>query len=109
MALRALLDALDPQPGEALVLTQLVGLSYAEAAEVCGCPLGTIRSGVARARADLVAGFGARRQFRDGTSGEWRYRAATGSSVAAARVARVTKCSATNDIVGIVPASITTA
>jgi RNA polymerase sigma-70 factor, ECF subfamily len=32
-----------------------VGLSYAEAAEVAGCPVGTIRSRVARARADLVA------------------------------------------------------
>ncbi|HEY7563898.1 MAG TPA: sigma-70 family RNA polymerase sigma factor [Acidimicrobiia bacterium] len=40
---------------EALVLTQIVGLSYAEAAAVCGCPLGTIRSRVARARADLMA------------------------------------------------------
>jgi RNA polymerase sigma-70 factor (ECF subfamily) len=58
VALRALLDALDPERREAFVLTQLVGLSYAEAAEVCGCPLGTIRSRVARARAELVDGFG---------------------------------------------------
>jgi RNA polymerase sigma-70 factor, ECF subfamily len=40
------------------VLTQLVGLSYAEAADVCGCPVGTIRSRVARARGDLVTAFG---------------------------------------------------
>jgi RNA polymerase sigma-70 factor (ECF subfamily) len=39
----------------AFVLTQVVGLSYAEAADVCGCPIGTIRSRVARARADLAA------------------------------------------------------
>ena len=39
----------------AFVLTQVLGLSYAEAAEVCGCPTGTIRSRVARARADLLA------------------------------------------------------
>jgi RNA polymerase sigma-70 factor (ECF subfamily) len=39
---------------EAFVLTQLLGLSYEEAAEVCSCPPGTIRSRVARARADLV-------------------------------------------------------
>ncbi|MGY1914380.1 sigma-70 family RNA polymerase sigma factor [Blastococcus sp. SYSU DS0973] len=39
---------------EAFVLTQLLGLSYAEAADVIGCPVGTIRSRVARARADLV-------------------------------------------------------
>jgi RNA polymerase sigma-70 factor (ECF subfamily) len=30
-------------------------LSYAEAAEVCRCPVGTIRSRVARARDDLVS------------------------------------------------------
>ena len=58
VALRALLDVLDGPRREAFVLTQLVGLSYAEAAEVCGCPVGTIRSRVARARADLVNAFG---------------------------------------------------
>lgn len=40
---------------EALLLTQLLGLSYADAAEVCGCPVGTIRSRVARARDTLLA------------------------------------------------------
>jgi RNA polymerase sigma-70 factor (ECF subfamily) len=39
----------------ALVLTALMGFGYAEAAEICGCPVGTVRSRVARARADLVA------------------------------------------------------
>lgn len=39
----------------AFVLTQLIGLSYTEAAEVEGVPVGTIRSRVARARAELVA------------------------------------------------------
>lgn len=44
-----------PEPRRtAFVLTQLVGLSYAEAAEVERCPVGTIRSRVARARDDLV-------------------------------------------------------
>lgn len=38
----------------AFVLTQTLGLSYAEAAEVCACPVGTIRSRVARAREDLL-------------------------------------------------------
>ncbi|NHC44296.1 sigma-70 family RNA polymerase sigma factor [Motilibacter aurantiacus] len=42
---------------EAFVLTQALGLSYAEAAEVCGVPIGTIRSRVARARADLVEAY----------------------------------------------------
>jgi RNA polymerase sigma-70 factor, ECF subfamily len=52
--LNLLLDALDPDRREALVLTQVLGLSYAEAADVAGCPVGTIRSRVARARQDLV-------------------------------------------------------
>ncbi len=50
-----LLDALTDDRREAFVLTQLVGLSYDEAAAVVGCPIGTIRSRVARARADLLA------------------------------------------------------
>jgi RNA polymerase sigma-70 factor (ECF subfamily) len=55
---RAILRTLDPVRREAFVLTQLVGLSYAEAADVCRCPVGTIRSRVARARDDLVAALG---------------------------------------------------
>jgi RNA polymerase sigma-70 factor (ECF subfamily) len=51
--IRILLDGLDPKRREALVLTQVLGLSYAEAADICGCPVGTIRSRVARARDDL--------------------------------------------------------
>ena len=42
----------------AFVLTQLLGLSYAEAAAVEGVPVGTIRSRVARARTDLVDAVG---------------------------------------------------
>ena len=53
--LRSLVTTLDLDRREAFVLTQLLGLSYAEAAAVCGCPVGTIRSRVARAREDLVA------------------------------------------------------
>jgi RNA polymerase sigma-70 factor (ECF subfamily) len=52
--LDALVSALAPERREAFVVTQLVGLSYQEAAEVCGCPIGTIRSRVARARLDLL-------------------------------------------------------
>jgi RNA polymerase sigma-70 factor (ECF subfamily) len=48
-----LLDALDADRRAAFVLTQMIGCSYAEAADICGCPVGTIRSRVARARADL--------------------------------------------------------
>jgi RNA polymerase sigma-70 factor (ECF subfamily) len=49
-----LLARLDPERREAFVLTQLLGLPYAEAAAIVGCPVGTIRSRVARARGDLV-------------------------------------------------------
>ena len=49
-----LLGTLDPERRLAFVLTQLFGFSYADAAEVCDCPVGTIRSRVARARADLI-------------------------------------------------------
>lgn len=52
--LNALVDALDPDRRSAFVLTQVVGCSYEEAAEICGCPVGTIRSRVARARGDLI-------------------------------------------------------
>jgi RNA polymerase sigma-70 factor (ECF subfamily) len=51
---------LDPERREAFVLTQVLGMSYAEAAQVCGCPLGTIRSRVARARMDLMGRLEAR-------------------------------------------------
>jgi RNA polymerase sigma-70 factor (ECF subfamily) len=51
--LTLLLAGLPRERREAFVLTQLVGLSYAEAADVCGCEIGTIRSRVARARDDL--------------------------------------------------------
>jgi RNA polymerase sigma-70 factor, ECF subfamily len=52
---RALVADLDAERREAFVLTQIIGLSYADAARVCACPVGTIRSRVARARMDLVA------------------------------------------------------
>jgi RNA polymerase sigma-70 factor (ECF subfamily) len=50
-----ILRHVEPDRREAFVLTQLVGLSYEEAATVIGCPIGTVRSRVARARADLAA------------------------------------------------------
>lgn len=54
VALRELLDALPDERREAFVLTHLVGLPYAEAADVTGCPIGTVRSRVARARTSLI-------------------------------------------------------
>jgi RNA polymerase sigma-70 factor (ECF subfamily) len=55
LATHDLLAPLEPERRAAFVLTQLFALSYDEAAEVCGCPVGTIRSRVARARSDLIA------------------------------------------------------
>lgn len=49
-----LLGRLEPERRTAFVLTQVLGLGYVEAAQVCRCPVGTIRSRVARARADLM-------------------------------------------------------
>jgi RNA polymerase sigma-70 factor (ECF subfamily) len=54
-ALAELIRGLPDERREAFLLTQIAGLAYMEAAEVCGCPVGTIRSRVARAREDLVA------------------------------------------------------
>jgi RNA polymerase sigma-70 factor, ECF subfamily len=54
-AVSDLLARLDPDRRVAFVLTQVFRMPYQEAAVVCGCPVGTIRSRVARARDDLVA------------------------------------------------------
>jgi RNA polymerase sigma-70 factor, ECF subfamily len=53
-----LLRRLPDQRRAAFALTQVLGLSYAEAAAVEGVPVGTIRSRVARARAGLVDAVG---------------------------------------------------
>lgn len=55
VALAEMLAGLEPERRAAFVLTQVLGLSYEETAEVCGCPVGTVRSRVARARGDLIA------------------------------------------------------
>ena len=52
--LAALVRSLDPDQRSAFVLTQVIGLSYEEAAEACACPVGTIRSRVSRARIELA-------------------------------------------------------
>jgi len=49
-----LITRLSPAQREAFVLTQIAGCSYAEAADLCGVEIGTIRSRVARARQELV-------------------------------------------------------
>jgi RNA polymerase sigma-70 factor (ECF subfamily) len=51
--LRRGLDMLQDDQREALILIGASGLSYDEAAEICGCAVGTIKSRVSRARKAL--------------------------------------------------------
>ena len=51
---RALLHLPQPQR-EALILVGAGGFAYEEAAEICGCAVGTIKSRVARGRVALEA------------------------------------------------------
>jgi RNA polymerase sigma-70 factor, ECF subfamily len=53
-AMEAALQRLPDEHREALVLVGGAGLTYEEAAEVCGCALGTIKSRVNRARNRLL-------------------------------------------------------
>ena len=53
---RALIDALPEDRREALILTQVLGYTYEEAAKIAGVRVGTIRSRVSRARKDLIEG-----------------------------------------------------
>jgi RNA polymerase sigma-70 factor (ECF subfamily) len=50
----AALAKLEPRQREVLIMIGASGLSYDEAAKVCGCPTGTIKSRVNRARAELA-------------------------------------------------------
>ncbi|MET9464828.1 sigma-70 family RNA polymerase sigma factor [Streptomyces sp. NPDC006544] len=54
VALAELLAAIPAERREVFVLTQLLGLPYAEAAVMLGVPIGTVRSRVARARSSLI-------------------------------------------------------
>jgi RNA polymerase sigma-70 factor (ECF subfamily) len=53
-SLQAALARLPDEHREALILVGAAGLTYEEAAEICGCALGTIKSRVNRARARLL-------------------------------------------------------
>ncbi|MCB0977809.1 MAG: sigma-70 family RNA polymerase sigma factor [Acidimicrobiales bacterium] len=57
--IREAIARLSPQRREAFVLTQLLGFGYEESAEIVGCPTGTIRSRVARARVDMIGDLSA--------------------------------------------------
>jgi RNA polymerase sigma-70 factor (ECF subfamily) len=54
----ALLQVLGHDRREAFVMTQVLGMPYAEVAAVCRVPVGTVRSRVARARAELADALG---------------------------------------------------
>ncbi len=49
-----LLMSINPERREAFLLTQYIGLSYEEVACILQCPIGTVRSRVARARTELA-------------------------------------------------------
>jgi len=53
--LRHAMDKLSDDQREALILVGASGLSYEEAAEICGVATGTIKSRVSRARKDLAS------------------------------------------------------
>jgi RNA polymerase sigma-70 factor (ECF subfamily) len=50
----AALAKLPPEQRRALILIGASGLSYPEAAKICGCPTGTMKSRINRARAELA-------------------------------------------------------
>ncbi|HEY6858675.1 MAG TPA: sigma-70 family RNA polymerase sigma factor [Pseudolabrys sp.] len=50
----AALDRLPPDQREALILVGASGFSYEEAAKICGCAVGTVKSRVNRARTKLA-------------------------------------------------------
>ena len=60
LAVAAALDDLDPLSRRALVLVAVEGLTYAEAGEVIGLPVGTVKSRVSRARGRLATALGER-------------------------------------------------
>jgi RNA polymerase sigma-70 factor (ECF subfamily) len=56
---RRAFKTLPPEQREALVLVGADGFRYEEAAAICGCPVGTIKSRVARARGEIERLLGA--------------------------------------------------
>lgn len=59
-----LIEALPREQREALTLCDVEGASYQEIAEILDCPIGTVRSRIARARATLIERLRDRAQLR---------------------------------------------
>ncbi len=66
--LRLGLAGLPPEQREALILVGAGGFAYEEAAEICGCAVGTVKSRVSRARRALQAILEEGTYERDGRS-----------------------------------------
>jgi RNA polymerase sigma-70 factor (ECF subfamily) len=66
--LRLGLSMLPAEQREALILVGAGGFAYEEAAEICGCAVGTVKSRVSRARRSLQAILEAGAYDRDGKS-----------------------------------------
>jgi RNA polymerase sigma-70 factor (ECF subfamily) len=66
--LRLGLAMLPAEQREALVLVGAGGFAYEEAAEICGCAVGTVKSRVSRARRALQAILDSGKYDRDGAS-----------------------------------------
>jgi RNA polymerase sigma-70 factor (ECF subfamily) len=61
---RRALAAIPPHYRDVLILCELSGLSYAEAAQVCNIDIGTVRSRLSRGRAQLAKRLGIGREGR---------------------------------------------
>ena len=62
--LETALHQLDPDFRQAIILVCVMGASYDEAAEICDCPIGTIKSRINRAKTHLLEMLG--EKSRDG-------------------------------------------
>ena len=69
---RAALQQLLPDQREALILIGGSGLSYEEAAQICGCAVGTIKSRVNRARNRLAELLSVRSTGEFGPESQWK-------------------------------------
>ncbi len=66
--LRLALRSLPHEQREALILVGAGGFAYEEAAEICGCAVGTVKSRVSRARRALQAALESGDYERDGSA-----------------------------------------